>query len=195
VCVPLLSVAISKQIALQFTTSYLQDSLSLFRYYKGLAERAMAQISDEQLYAVLDPESNSIALIAKHMAGNLRSRWTNFLTEDGEKPSRDRDSEFTDPPQTRDQLMQIWEDGWQALFAALDPLSADDLTRKITIRGEAHSVMQAINRQLGHYAYHCGQIVLLAKHCRQDNWQTLSVPRGQSARFNRKVAAGEASQR
>ncbi len=182
-------------MALQFTTSYLQDSLSLFRYYKSLAGRAMAQISDEQLYAVLDPESNSIAVIAKHMAGNLRSRWTNFLTEDGEKPDRDRDSEFAGPPQPREKLMQMWEEGWQALFAALEPLSDDDLSRKIMIRGEAHSVMQAINRQLGHYAYHCGQIVLLAKHCQQEKWQTLSVPRGQSARFNRKVAAGEASQR
>jgi hypothetical protein len=182
-------------MALEFTTSYLRDSLSLFRYYKKLAERAFAQTSDEHLYAALDGEANSIAIIVKHMAGNMLSRWPDFLTADGEKPGRDRDAEFTDPPQTRQALMDLWESGWQALFAALDPLSDDDLPRTITIRGEPHSVMQAINRQLAHYAYHCGQIVLLAKHYASDHWQSLSVPRGQSARFNQRVAAGEASQR
>jgi hypothetical protein len=182
-------------MALQFTTSYLSDSLSLFRYYKRLADRAIEQVEDEALYAALDPEANSIAVIMKHMAGNLLSRWTDFLTSDGEKPDRDRDSEFTDPPRPREALMQLWEDGWQALFTALEPLSDDDLSRKIMIRGEAHSVMQAINRQLGHYAYHCGQIVLLAKHYQQDKWKSLTIPRGRSAEFNRKVGAGEASQR
>jgi uncharacterized damage-inducible protein DinB len=180
---------------LKFTTSYLGDALSLFRYYKQLADRAMAQLGDEQLYEVIDSEANSIAVIVKHMAGNLRSRWTDFLTADGEKPDRDRDSEFTDPPRPREALMRAWEEGWAALFTALEPLTDDDLTRRITIRGEAHSVMQAINRQLGHYAYHCGQIVLLAKHYQGENWQTLSIPRGQSARFNRQLAAGETSQR
>jgi Protein of unknown function (DUF1572) len=182
-------------MALQFTTSYIEDSLSLFRYYKHLAERAMAQITEEQIYAVLDAEANSIAVIVKHMAGNLRSRWTDFLTTDGEKPDRDRDSEFSGPPRPRAALIELWEQGWEALFTALEPLSDDDLARKITIRGEAHSVMQAINRQIGHYAYHCGQIVLLAKHCQQDKWQSLSIPRGRSAQFNSKVAAREASQR
>jgi hypothetical protein len=182
-------------MALEFTTSYLTDSLSLFRYYKLLAERAMAQISDEQLYAVLDGEANSIAIIVKHMAGNLLSRWTDFLTSDGEKPGRDRDREFSDPPQPREALMLFWEQGWQTLFSALAPLSDNDLSRPITIRGEAHSVMQAINRQVAHYAYHCGQIVLLAKHYQEDKWQSLSIPRGRSAQFNRKVASGEASQR
>jgi Protein of unknown function (DUF1572) len=182
-------------MALEFTTSYLRDSLSLFRYYKKLAERAFAQTSDEHLYAVLDAEANSIAIIVKHMAGNMLSRWPDFLTADGEKPGRDRDAEFTAPPQPRQALMDLWESGWKALFAALEPLSDDDLTRQITIRGEAHSVMQAINRQLAHYAYHCGQIVLLAKHYASDHWQSLSIPRGQSAHFNQRVAAGEASQR
>jgi hypothetical protein len=182
-------------MALEFTTSYIQDSLSLFRYYKNLTERAMAQVRDEQLPTVLDPEMNSIALLVKHMAGNMRSRWTDFLTSDGEKPDRDRDSEFLDPPQTREALMKMWEQGWDCLFAALGPLSDEDLTRTVMIRGEAHSVMQAINRQLAHYVYHCGQIVMLAKHFQSEKWQSLSVPRGKSQSFNQRVAAGEASQR
>jgi hypothetical protein len=182
-------------MALEFTTSYLRDSLSLFRYYKKLAERAFAQTSDEHLYSVLDGEANSIAVIVKHMAGNMLSRWPDFLTTDGEKPGRDRDAEFADPPQPRQALMDLWESGWQALFTALQPLSDADLIRTITIRGEAHSVMQAINRQLAHYAYHCGQIVMLAKHYESQHWQSLTIPRGQSAGFNRRVAAGEASQR
>src|SRR5271168_4975754 len=122
-------------MALKFTTSYLEDSLSVFRYYKKLAENAMAQVEDEQLFATLDCEMNSIALIVKHMAGNLRSRWTDFLTSDGEKPDRDRDSEFVDPPATRAALMEMWNDGWDRLFSALGPLSEADLTRTITIRG------------------------------------------------------------
>jgi hypothetical protein len=180
---------------LEFTTSYLKDLLSLFRYYKRLADGALAQITEEQLYSELDPEANSIAVIMKHMAGNMLSRWTDFLTSDGEKPFRDRESEFRDPPRPRETLIELWEQGWQSLFSALDPLSEDDMTRTITIRGEAHSVMQAINRQLGHYAYHCGQIVLLAKHCRQDKWRSLSIPRGRSAEFNRRVETGQTSQR
>jgi hypothetical protein len=182
-------------MALEFTISYIQDSLSLFRYYKNLTERAMAQVSDEQLLTVLDPEMNSIAVLVKHMAGNMRSRWTDFPTSDGEKPDRDRDSEFMDPPQTREALMKMWEQGWDCLFSALRPLSDEDLKRTVLIRGEAHSVMQAINRQLAHYVYHCGQIVLLAKHHQSEKWQSLSVPRGRSGSFNRRVAAGEASQR
>jgi len=180
---------------LKFTTSYLEDSLTLFRYYKNLAERAMAQVTDEQLNAVLDSEMNSIAVVVKHMAGNMRSRWTDFLNSDGEKSNRNRDGEFVDPPSTREALLRVWEDGWQCLFSALEPLSEEDLARKVTIRGETHSVMQAINRQMAHYAYHCGQIVLLAKHFKQDDWQSLTVPRRQSAEFNRQVVTGEASQR
>src|SRR6267143_4950213 len=138
-------------MALQFTTSHLEDSLDLFRYYKNLAERAMAQVTDEQLLTVLDVEANSIGVVVKHMAGNMRSRWTDFLTSDGEKPDRDRDSEFVDPPPTREALMKLWAEGWDCVFTALGPLSDADLARTVTIRGEAHSVMQAINRQMAHY--------------------------------------------
>jgi Protein of unknown function (DUF1572) len=182
-------------MALKFTTSYVEDSLDLFRYYKRLAERAMDQVSDEQLYATIDAETNSIALVVKHMAGNMRSRWTDFLTTDGEKPDRDRDGEFVDPPATRAALLRDWEDGWARVLAALEALSDADLGRTVTIRGEAHSVMQAINRQIAHYANHVGQIVMLAKHLAHDRWQTLTVPRKGSAEFNRKVTAGESSQR
>lgn len=182
-------------MALRFTTSYLEDSLSLFRYYKNLAERAITQITDDQLLALLDSEANSIAVIVKHLSGNMRSRWPDFLTTDGEKPTRDRDAEFEDPPATRGALLAAWEEGWQCLFTALEPLSDEDLQRTATIRGEPHSVMQTINRQVAHYAYHCGQIVLLAKHYRSSEWQSLTIPKRKSAEFNSRVAAGEASQR
>jgi hypothetical protein len=155
----------------------------------------MAQVSDEQLCATLDSEMNSIAVIVKHMAGNMRSRWTDFLTTDGEKPSRNRDGEFEEPPATRTELKALWDDGWRCLFTALEGLTDADLVRTITIRSEAHSVMQAINRQVAHYPYHCGQIIFLAKHLQASNWKSLSVPRKQSAEFNRRVDAGEASQR
>jgi hypothetical protein len=155
----------------------------------------MAQVSDEQLTTVLDEEANCIAVIVKHMAGNMRSRWTDFLSTDGEKPNRNRDSEFEEPARTREAILAMWEEGWACLFAALEPLTEADLTRTVTIRGEAHSVMQAINRQLAHYPYHCGQIVFLAKHLNHAGWKSLSVPRKQSADFNRRVQAGEASQR
>jgi hypothetical protein len=182
-------------MALVFTTSYVEDSKAIFRQYKKLAESAMAQVTEEQLTAELDPQSNSIATIVKHLAGNMSSRWTDFLTSDGEKPTRNRDSEFEEPPTTRLEVMALWDSGWGCLFDALDGLSDADLTRTITIRGEAHSVMQAINRQVGHYGYHCGQIVFLAKHLQSANWKCLSVPRRQSEEFNRRVLAGEVSQR
>jgi len=182
-------------MALKFTTSHVEDSLSLFRYYKKLGEGAIAQVNDEQLFVTLDPEMNSIAQIVKHMAGNLRSRWTDFLTSDGEKPDRNRDSEFEEPPSTRAALMEMWEAGWASLFGALEPLSESDAGRAVKIRGEAHSVMQAVNRQVAHYAYHVGQIVFLAKHLQSAQWKSLSVPRGQSGKFNQRVASGEASQR
>jgi len=182
-------------MALEFTTSYLKDAVALFRHHKKLGERAMEQVTDEQLFIALDQEANSIAIVVKHMVGNMRSRWSDFLTSDGEKPARDRDAEFIDPPETRDALLSEWEAGWAQLFQALAPLTDADLGRTVTIRGEAHSVMQAINRQLAHYPYHVGQIVLLAKHFAWEKWESLSVPRNRSAEFNRKVAAGEASQR
>ncbi len=182
-------------MALQFTTSYLTDSVSLFRYYKGLGERAMAQLPDDRLFYTMDEECNSVAIIVKHLAGNMRSRWTDFLTTDGEKPNRKRDSEFEDPPKDRPQLIEVWEEGWACLFGALESLDDSQLDRQVLIRGEAHSVMQAINRQLCHYAYHVGQIVALAKQARQGDWVSLSVPRGKSADFNKRVRSGEASQR
>jgi len=184
-------------MAHQLTTSYLKDSLDLFRYYKKLGERPMAQCSDGGLFAVLDPESNSIAIIVKHMAGNMRSRWMDFLTTDGEKPDRDRDTEFEEPPKTHAELMEMWERGWKYVFDALEPLTEGDITRTVTIRTELHSVMQAINRQMGHYSYPVGQIVYLAKHfaAQSGQWTALTVPRGQSKQFTAEVAAGKKSQR
>lgn len=182
-------------MAHKFSTSYIEDSLSLFRYYKKLGEGAIEQVADEQLLASLDPEMNSIATIVKHIAGNMRSRWANFLSSDGEKPDRNRDTEFEQPPATRAELLTLWNDGWNLVFGALEPLSDADLERTVTIRGEPHSVMQAINRQMAHYSYHVGQIVFLAKHLNASGWKSLSVPRNRSAEFNRKVLAGEASQR
>jgi len=182
-------------MALQFTTSYVEDSVALFHQCKNIADGAMAQLTDDQLYTALDGEMNSIAVIVKHMTGNMCSRWTEFLTTDGEKPDRNRDSEFVEPPSSREALMNLWEEGWSCVFHALESLTDADLTRTITIRGEAHSVMQAINRQVSHYSLHCGQIIFLAKHLRGAGWKSLSVPRGASAQFNDKVLRGDASQR
>ena len=179
----------------KFSTSYMEDSISLFRYCKKQGEGAMEQVPDEQLFAALDEEMNSIAIIVKHMAGNMRSRWTDFLTSDGEKPDRNRDTEFVAPPATRDDLLRLWNEGWDWVFHALEPLSDSDLERTVMIRGEPHSVMQAINRQIAHYSYHVGQIVFLAKHFKGADWKSLTVPRNKSAEFNRQVTAGEASQR
>ena len=182
-------------MAHQFTTSHVKDSIDLFHYYKKLGELAMAQCPDEGLFSMLGAESNSIAIVVKHVSGNIRSRWTDFLTSDGEKPDRNRDTEFEDPPRTRAELLELWERGWKLLFGALEPLSDADLTRTITIRTEPHSVTQAINRQIAHYSYHVGQIVYLARHFAGDKWQSLTIPKKKSAEFNRQVAAGEKSQR
>jgi hypothetical protein len=182
-------------MAHEFSTSYLQDSLSLFRYYKKLTERAMEQVTDEQLFAVLDGEMNCIAIIVKHLVGNMRSRWTDFLVSDGEKPDRKRDTEFENPAATRAALMRMWEEGWSYVFTALEPLSDGDIDRTVTIRGEPHSVMQAIHRQIAHYAYHCGQIVFLAKHLQASQWKSLTIPRGKSEDFNERVVRKEVSQR
>jgi uncharacterized damage-inducible protein DinB len=182
----------------QLTTSYLKDSIDLFRYYKKLAERAMAQCPDEGLFQTLDVESNSIATVVKHMSGNMRSRWRDFLTTDGEKPDRNRDTEFEDPPKTRAELTDLWERGWRYVFDALEPLTEADLARTVTIRNEPHSVMQAINRQVAHYSHHVGQILFAAKHfttVKTGKWESLSVPRGKSKQFAADVAAGRKSQR
>jgi hypothetical protein len=164
---------------------YLTDALKTFRDQKKLAERAFAQTSDEDFFRTIDKESNSIAINVKHMAGNMLSRWTDFLNTDGEKPNRQRDLEFVIlPDSTRDDLRAYWEKGWQCVFAAVEPLGPEDLLRVVLIRGQEHTVMQAINRQIAHYAYHTGQIVYLAKHFKSSEWQSLSVPRNKSAEFN-----------
>ena len=168
-------------MALKITHSYLEDSIAVLRHYKGLAERAMAQVADEQLFTELDRESNSIAITVKHMAGNMRSRFTDFLTTDGEKPDRDRDQEFElSPATTRADLTKWWEEGWARVFATIEALKPEDVMRKVTVRGEPHTVLQGINRQIAHYAHHTGQIVFLAKHIRSSKWKTLSIPRGKS---------------
>lgn len=167
----------------------LTAAIDEFQKIKKLADKAIAQLSDEQLHATIDPEANSIAVLMRHMAGNMRSRWINFLTSDGEKPDRMRDREFEDPGQTRDELMAEWEHGWQCLFDALSPLTDADLQRTVVIRGEPHSVYKAMSRQVAHYAGHAYQILLLAKHLRGREWKTLSIPRGQSEEFNRRMLA------
>jgi Protein of unknown function (DUF1572) len=178
-----------------FTTSALADARTLFAYYRSLGERAMAQVSDADLVRELDPGTNPIAVIVKHLAGNMRSRWTDFLTTDGEKPDRARDTEFEDPPRTRAEIVALWNAGWACVEGALAPLEEADLARTVTIRGEPHSVAQAILRQIGHYAYHVGQIVLLARHFAGERWMSLSIPRGRSEAFTRAVERGDASQR
>jgi hypothetical protein len=171
-------------------TEYLRDSAETLRKYKSLADRSLARVSDAQFFATLDAESNSLALVAKHMAGNFLSRWTDFLTTDGEKPGRDRDSEFEIAPgDTRAALMARWEAGWACAFASLEALTPADLDHTIRIRGEPHTLVQAINRQLTHAAYHVGQIVFLAKHLQADSWESLSIPRGQSQEFNAAMLA------
>lgn len=174
---------------------YHSDAIKSFRNYKKMAERAIEQVSDEEFFALIDTEANSIAVIVKHIAGNLRSRWTDFLTSDGEKDFRNRDTEFELIGDTRASLMEFWESGWQTLFDSIEPLSVDDFSRIVTIRGERHTIVEAINRQMTHYAYHTGQIVLLAKHFKSAEWKTLSVPKNKSAEFNQylaeKQAAGE----
>ena len=182
-------------MALELTTSCLKDSVSLFRFYKRLGDGALGQASDEALFSQIDPEANSIAIIVKHLEGNMRSRWRDFLTTDGEKPDRNRDSEFEAPPKTRSELIALWDSGWELVFRELDRVTDTDLARTIYIRGEAHSVMQAIHRQLTHYSYHVGQIVFLAKHFAGPGWKALTIPRGQSSSWNARVASGKASQR
>jgi len=169
----------------QLAQHYLADVLQTFRDYKKLAERACAQVSDKDFFATLDPESNSIAVNMKHMAGNMLSRWTDFLTTDGEKPERNRDFEFVMlSGTTKADMIAYWDQGWKCVFDAVEPLKPEDLMRTIRIRGQDHNVVQAINRQLAHYAYHVGQIVYLAKHFKSSDWQSLSVPRNRSAEFN-----------
>jgi hypothetical protein len=168
---------------------YLEEASRQMRGHKRLAEGAMAQLSDEEFFRVIDPESNSIAILVKHMTGNMRSRFTNFLSSDGEKPDRHRDQEFViDETTTRADTMRWWEEGWTIVFNALSSLTPEDVTKIVTVRGEPHTVLQAINRQIAHYAHHSGQILFMAKHFRSSEWKTLSIPRGKSEEY--KVAKG-----
>src|SRR5215210_4376748 len=167
---------------------YLEDALKVFRNYKRLGEKAIEQLDDAELFRTLDPEMNSVALVVKHMAGNMRSRWTDFLTTDGEKADRNRESEFVvGEGTTRADVLRWWDEGWRLVFAAVEPLRPEDLMREVTIRGEPHTVLMAVNRQLAHYAQHTGQIVFLAKHFKSAAWKSLSIPRRQSETFNRKM--------
>jgi hypothetical protein len=171
---------------MDLATHYLDEAFRQMRGQKRLAEGAMAQLSDEEFFRVLDPESNSVAILVKHMTGNMRSRFTDFLTSDGEKPNRHRDTEFiVDEKTTRADVMRWWEEGWAIVFDTLSSLKPEDVAKTVMIRNEQHSVLQAINRQIAHYAHHSGQILFLAKHLRSSNWKTLSVPRGQSEEYNK----------
>lgn len=167
-------------------TDYIASSIAVFKQYKALAEKAMLQVDDAGLFFQPNEESNSIYLVIKHMSGNMQSRWTDFLTSDGEKEWRNRDEEFNQQEQLpREEVMILWEKGWQCLFGALTPLQETDLAKHVYIRSEAHSVMEAINRQVAHYSYHVGQIVFLAKIVVNTDWKTLSIARGKSNDFNK----------
>ena len=164
---------------------YLKDAINQFRKLKELADRAISQVADKDLFVLPDEYSNSIAIIMKHMAGNMRSRWRDFLTSDGEKPDRNRNSEFViENGDSKESILQAWERGWQYVFEALEPLDPDDLNKTVLIRTEPHTIIEAINRQLAHYAYHVGQIVFLARSLAGSQWQSLSIPRGKSDEFN-----------
>jgi hypothetical protein len=169
--------------------SSIADAVTVFRAQKDLAERAIAQVTDANLHISLDANTNSIAVIMQHMAGNMLSRWTDFLTTDGEKPDRDRDGEFVDGAESRGEVMQRWERGWSALFQTLASLTVADLGKTVAIRGEPHSIALAINRQLSHYGYHVGQIVMIARIFARDEWTTLTIPRGGSAGYNQRTWA------
>ncbi|HET6974247.1 MAG TPA: DUF1572 family protein [Pyrinomonadaceae bacterium] len=165
--------------------NYHKDAVSAMRAYKKLAEKAIAQLKDEEFFVTLDEEANSVAVVMKHMAGNMISRWTDFLTSDGEKPDRNRDMEFViDATTSKDDVLAYWERGWKCVLDAIEPLTPEDFEKTVLIRGEKHTIVQAINRQLMHYAYHIGQIVFLAKHFRSAEWTSLSIPRNRSADFN-----------
>lgn len=177
-------------ISLDLRQHYLEEVSRQFRGYKRLAEGAIEQLSDQDLFVILDAESNSIAILMKHIAGNLRSRFTDFLTTDGEKPDRQRDQEFEMTSSTpRAEIVRRWEQSWEILFSTIKSLSPADLERTVTIRAEPHTVLQALNRALAHYASHVGQIIFLAKHLRSAEWKTLSIPRGKSEEVNAQMLA------
>ena len=169
---------------------YLDEARRQFLGHKRLAESAFAQLRDEEFFVTIDEEANSIATLVKHIAGNARSRFTDFLTTDGEKPDRHRDQEFElSANTTRADVMRRWEEGWNIVLSVLESLKSEDVERTVTIRGQPHTVLQAVNRQVAHYAYHVGQIVFLAKHLRSRDWKSLSVPKGKSEEFNQMAFA------
>jgi len=173
------------QMNTDLAAHYLDEVRRQFRGYKHLGEGAISQLNDEELFATIDPESNSVAILVKHLSGNMRSRFTDFLTTDGEKPNRNRDQEFEITPDTsRAEVMRWWEEGWERVFTTIAALKPDDVLRTVTVRGEPHTVLQAINRQLAHYSAHVAQIIFLAKHLRSSEWKTLSIPRGKSQEFS-----------
>ncbi len=168
---------------------FLPSIRKLFRYYEKLGARAMEQLSEAELHFRPDPEANNIATIVNHLHGNMRSRWTDFLTSDGEKTWRQRDAEFEDRLETKEAILSAWQDGWACVFDAVDHLQPEDLARTVYIRNEGHTVVEAVHRQLAHYSYHVGQLVFLAKHIRGAAWQSLSIPKGASAAYNEKKFA------
>ena len=163
---------------------YLESVIKQFEYYKLVAEKAMYQLPEEKLFWQYNEESNSIATIAKHLWGNMLSRWTDFLTTDGEKEWRNRDGEFENDIQTKSELLEKWNEGWQCMLDTLKGLTEDDLQKIVYIRNQGHTVMEAINRQLAHYPYHVGQIVYIAKMATDNNWKSLTIPKGSSNKFN-----------
>ena len=170
---------------MDITAEFVSAIINAFEANKRLADRAVEQVSDEKLHIALDANTNSIAVIMKHVAGNLTSRWTHFLTTDGEKPNRNRDDEFVDTFRSRAELLDCWERGWNCLLTTLKALEPEDLGKTVTIRGEPHSVPLALERSLGHTCYHIGQIVQIARVHAGDQWNTLTIPRGGSEQFNK----------
>lgn len=175
--------------------NYLESVRKLFTYYKSLGDKAIAQLTEDELRYSPTEDSNNIATIVKHMSGNMLSRWTDFLTSDGEKTWRQRDQEFEDTLTTEVAIKEAWEKGWNCLFDAINPLQAEDLTRIIYIRNEGHTVLEAINRQLGHYSYHVGQMVYLARQAKAGEWESLSIPKGASKTFNQEKFGKEKGRR
>lgn len=173
-----------------FSEEFIKSATVEFNRYKTLGEKTFEQLSDADIHWAGDENANSIAIIVKHISGNMLSRWTNFLSEDGEKSWRNRDTEFENPPNNKKELLQVWNKGWQCLFTALDTINSENFNQKVKIRGEVHSIIQAVHRQLGHYASHVGQIMLLGKTIKGEDWHSLSIPKGKSVAFNQKMNSG-----
>ena len=178
-----------------FKENYLENIRKLFRYYKSMGDESLTRLTEEEIHFRFEENSNSCAIIAKHMAGNMLSRWTDFLTADGEKEWRNREAEFQDYFNSKEALIEYWEKGWSTLFSAIDPLQTSDLEKIIYIRNEGHNILEAINRQLAHYSYHVGQLVLMSKAIKGNTWQSLSIPKGQSSTFNKDKFTKDKSRR